>query len=106
MASNMKVHAIRLQPDEDMVSSLIEFAKENKIAAGFILSCVGSVKQATLRFAHNTATGEHIVSIILLNRIYKLGLTWRLFINKYTNLFWCLMSVIIIFVRVGFHKFI
>jgi len=47
----MKTFALRLHPDQDLKEELIRFTKENNIAAGFILSCVGSVKRATLRMA-------------------------------------------------------
>jgi hypothetical protein len=47
----MKIIAIRLKPDEDLKESLKTFVKQNNIQAGFILTAVGSLKQATLRFA-------------------------------------------------------
>ncbi len=48
----MKIFAIRLKPNEDLKKSLRSFVKENNIQAGFILTAVGSLKQATLRFAN------------------------------------------------------
>lgn len=47
----MKVFALRLKPDQDLRQSLKEFALANNIQAGFILSAIGSLKQATIRFA-------------------------------------------------------
>lgn len=47
----MKVFAIRLKPDEDLKTSLKSFVEQNNIQAGFILTAVGSLKQAILRFA-------------------------------------------------------
>jgi predicted DNA-binding protein with PD1-like motif len=47
----MKIIAIRLKPDEDLKESLKTFVKQNNIQSGFILTAVGSLKQATLRFA-------------------------------------------------------
>lgn len=47
----MKIFAIRLKPDEDLKESLKTFVKQNNIQSGFILTAVGSLKQATLRFA-------------------------------------------------------
>lgn len=47
----MKTFALRLKPDEDLRDSLRDFVKKNHIQAGFILTGVGSLKQATLRFA-------------------------------------------------------
>ena len=47
----MKIFATRLQPDQDLKSSLKEFVERNAVKAGFILTAVGSLKQANLRFA-------------------------------------------------------
>src|SRR4028119_367783 len=47
----MKIIAIRLKPNEDLKESLKTFVKQNNIQSGFILTAVGSLKQATLRFA-------------------------------------------------------
>lgn len=48
----MKVHALRLQPDRDLKESLRDFVDRENIKAGFMLTAVGSLKQATLRFAN------------------------------------------------------
>ncbi len=48
----MKVLAIRLKPNEDLRQSLKNFAEKENITAGFILTAVGSLKQATIRFAN------------------------------------------------------
>ncbi len=47
----MKVFALRLKSDRDLRQSLKEFALSNNIQAGFILSAIGSLKQAAIRFA-------------------------------------------------------
>lgn len=47
----MNIFAIRLKPNEDLKVSLNTFVQQNDIQAGFILTGVGSLKQATLRFA-------------------------------------------------------
>src|SRR4028119_1489541 len=47
----MKTFAIRLKPDQDLKENLSSFVEQNNIQAGFILTAVGSLKQATLRFA-------------------------------------------------------
>lgn len=47
----MKVFALRLKPDQDLRQSLKKFALSNNIQAGFILSAIGSLKQAAIRFA-------------------------------------------------------
>ncbi len=47
----MKTYAIRLKPDQDLKEELTKFSKNKKIQAGIILTCVGSLKSATLRLA-------------------------------------------------------
>ena len=47
----MKTFAIRLMPGQDLKAELKKFVKDNNLQAGFILSCVGSLKHAKLRMA-------------------------------------------------------
>ncbi|NJM20637.1 MAG: DNA-binding protein [Richelia sp. RM2_1_2] len=47
----MKAFPIRLKPDTDLRKTLKNFAVEQNIQAGFILTAIGSLKQATIRFA-------------------------------------------------------
>ncbi|MEB3213876.1 MAG: PPC domain-containing DNA-binding protein [Leptolyngbyaceae bacterium] len=53
----MHTIAIRLHPGDDLKRSLIRYCTQNKISAAFILSCVGSLTHATIRFA-NQAVSE------------------------------------------------
>lgn len=48
---DMKVFALRLKPNQDLRQSLKIFAQEQNIKAGFILTAIGSLKQANIRFA-------------------------------------------------------
>jgi predicted DNA-binding protein with PD1-like motif len=48
----VKVFALRLKPDQDLRQSLTIFVKDQNIKAGFILTAIGSLKQATIRFAN------------------------------------------------------
>ena len=48
----MKVLPIRLKSNEDLRQSLKNFAEKEDIKAGFILTAIGSLKQATIRFAN------------------------------------------------------
>lgn len=48
----MKIFALRLKPNQDLKESIKNFVTSNNIEAGFILTTVGSLKQATLRFAN------------------------------------------------------
>lgn len=47
----MKLHTFRLKPGKDLKIALEEFARKNHIRAGFIVTCVGGLEQATLRMA-------------------------------------------------------
>lgn len=55
----MKTYAIRLHPNQDLKKELIKFTKENNIQAGVILTCVGSLRRATLRMADETITNDY-----------------------------------------------
>lgn len=48
----MQIFALRLKPEQDLRQSLKSFAQEQNIKAGFILTAIGSLKQATIRFAN------------------------------------------------------
>ena len=51
-SSSIKSFAFRLRPKADLKMSIIEFAKENHIRAGAIVTCVGSLEQVNIRFAN------------------------------------------------------
>ena len=53
----MQVHTIRLLPGQDLKNELESFVKKERVEAGFILTCVGSLTEANLRLA-NQETGE------------------------------------------------
>ncbi|MEM6398891.1 MAG: PPC domain-containing DNA-binding protein [Cyanobacteria bacterium P01_D01_bin.116] len=65
----MRAFPIRLEPNADLRQSLKSFAVEQNIQAGFILTAVGSLKQATIRFANqdNTAVLTNKFEILSLN---------------------------------------
>ena len=48
----------------EIKSTLQNYCKENKIAAAYVITCVGSVTQVHLRMAHSPKT-EHNVSKLL-----------------------------------------
>ena len=47
----MRIHIHRFEPHQDLKDSLLAFATRLQINAGFIVSCVGSVRQVSLRLA-------------------------------------------------------
>lgn len=50
--TNGRFHAFRLMPHRDLKEAITTFAKEQKIKAGAIVSCVGSLEQFNIRFAN------------------------------------------------------
>ena len=48
----MDVIAIRLKPGEDLKQSLLRYCIDQKVDAAYMLSCVGSLRQAAIRFAN------------------------------------------------------
>ncbi len=54
--SPQKVYAMRLHPGDDVKVKIAEFVKEKKIHAGYIITCVGSLKQATIRLSNRNET--------------------------------------------------
>ena len=65
----MKVIPIRLKPNADLRKSLINFAVEQKIQAGFVLTAIGSLNQAAIRFANqdNSTVLKEKFEILSLN---------------------------------------
>ena len=47
----VKMHAFRLKPGQDLKKEIAAYMQLHKIEAGWIMSCVGSVTQYNLRFA-------------------------------------------------------
>lgn len=47
----MNIHAMRLHPHQDLQRELDNWARDHAIEAACVLTCVGSLRRATLRFA-------------------------------------------------------
>ena len=52
----MKIHSIRLSPGNDLKHSLDTFAADNNLDAAAIVTCVGSLTVASIRFAGKEQT--------------------------------------------------
>lgn len=50
----MKIFALRLKPNQDLRQALKTFAIEQDIKAGFLITAIGSLQQATIRFANQS----------------------------------------------------
>lgn len=70
--SSSRIWVLRLHPGEDLVDSIMEFARRHSIEAGAIVTCVGSLDHARLRLANQQQyedldkKGQHfeIVSLV------------------------------------------
>jgi uncharacterized protein len=56
MQSAMQVYALRLKPGQDLKQEIVRFVTEQGIEAGFVVSCVGSLRRAALRLANRDET--------------------------------------------------
>jgi predicted DNA-binding protein with PD1-like motif len=54
LKSNSTIHVFRLKPHEDLKQSIMNFASQNHIRAGVIVTCVGSLEQFNIRFANES----------------------------------------------------
>lgn len=70
----MKTFALRLRPGEDPKAALDSFAKANHLQAACLLSCVGSLRKAVLRFANQeqATTLEGHFEIVSLTGVFSL----------------------------------
>lgn len=48
----MEIHSLRLHPQQDLKGSLDSWAVAHAVEAACVLTCVGSLQQAVLRFAN------------------------------------------------------
>lgn len=51
--NKMNIHVVRLKPGQDVMKEITNYVASNKILAGSVLSSVGSLQEAHIRFAHN-----------------------------------------------------
>jgi hypothetical protein len=54
----MENYTFRLKSGQDLFDSIQEFVNEKQIKAGCVLSSVGSLRRAVLRFANNNSFSE------------------------------------------------
>ena len=47
----MNPKALRLKPNDDLRAALLAYCTEEEVEAAYVLTCVGSLKQAVIRFA-------------------------------------------------------
>ena len=56
--TNGPVHSFRLKPGDDLLTGISNYVAEHKIMACHVVSCVGSLKRATLRLAKPKVKGK------------------------------------------------
>ena len=56
----MKVHSLRLNPNQDLKKELLNWAVAQNIEAACILTCVGSLKSANLRLANGKSASRFL----------------------------------------------
>lgn len=49
--NTMKMHAFRIKPNQDLKVEIEKFIKDQNIRAGYIATCVASLKSVTIRMA-------------------------------------------------------
>jgi uncharacterized protein len=52
----MKTYALRLHPQQDLKQALEVFRRDHALQAGCVLTCVGSLRRAAIRFANQPDT--------------------------------------------------
>ena len=65
----MKTFTIRLLPGQDLMNSIADFVRAERIEAGCIVTCVGSLTKSMIRYANQGMTSEmegyfEIVSLV------------------------------------------
>jgi predicted DNA-binding protein with PD1-like motif len=70
----MKTYALRLHPGEDPKAALDAFALANQLEAACVLTCVGSLRKAVLRFANQeqATTLEGHFEIVSLTGVFSI----------------------------------
>ena len=63
----LRAHCVRLHPGDDLVSSLQEAARQTGASACFVITCVGSLDQVTLRMASHTAAASSASISVMTN---------------------------------------
>jgi hypothetical protein len=60
---NNRTYALRLRPNQDLKQEIVAFAQAHHIQAGYIITCVGSLKKAS-----------YVSPINLMQRLWRINL--------------------------------
>ncbi|GAV07573.1 hypothetical protein RvY_17392-1 [Ramazzottius varieornatus] len=58
-SSTTETYMIRLRPGQEIKTCLENLVEKNKLQAAFVMTAVGSVTKATLRFAHDAGSSTN-----------------------------------------------
>lgn len=59
----MKIYTFRLKSGDDLVTEIVRFTNDNNIKAGFIITCVASLKYVTMRMAGAKPNNQDIRTV-------------------------------------------
>ena len=74
---SMEFHCLRLTPGQEIKGALTEFVKKKKLRSAFIVTCCGSVRSATLRYAEKPDGAEKkVLTIVVWQLIGWYTINW------------------------------
>ena len=65
LKSDLQVYTVRFRPGEELKSGLLKFVKDNNLRAAFVMTCVGSVRKASLRMAPKDGKSKTVSQLTL-----------------------------------------
>jgi predicted DNA-binding protein with PD1-like motif len=69
----LRILALRLKPGQDLRQQLESFVKEQRIKAGFLITTVGSLRQASIRLADQPAATDFTGKFEIVSLVGTLG---------------------------------
>jgi predicted DNA-binding protein with PD1-like motif len=74
-SANTVIYALRLKPGQDLLGEIEALVAREKINAGWIATCVGSLTQSSIRFANEpTTTLSAVAHYEIVSLVGTLGL--------------------------------
>ncbi len=85
----VKIHAFRLKPGQDLRKEIEAFVTKEKINAGYIITCVGSLTQTNIRYANQpngTQMNDHFEIVSLTGTVSINGSHLHISVSDSTGL--------------------
>lgn len=70
---SLRILALRLKPGQDLRRQLESFVKEQRIKAGFLITTVGSLRQASIRLADQPGATDFTGKFEIVSLVGTLG---------------------------------